>query len=1015
MAEDLTLIRRFVASLIRRERWQIASVAAMRLGAVTAALVLLSVVASRGAWERSAALMVLVGLAAGGLWVSVWAPLLTRWRPAGDPMRQARAVERLRPELRGRLITALDGGAGGGSEALLGLVARRAAEVVRGVSAGAVHPMGHVWRALVVAMVAWLVALPSTFLAPGGPLGLLRFWSAGLDARAAVADLDVTVQEDAATVGDLVITYTYPDYTGLDPRRVENTTGDVAGPPGTLVDVVARSAAPVEAAGLVAYDQTFDAAVGEDGRELVGRFRIGSDAGTWRWDLYRGGEPESSRAFAIAPEPDLPPDVFLEARAEVIEVAVDEPFELQWRARDDYGVVRAVLSVTGTRDVRELYDAEGRRAEAFDDLLLRPTDLGLAPGSEADLQVLAWDNDTVSGSKVGTSRVIHLVVLGPQGRDARRAERHAELEAVMVPILARFLTERPLGPGGSAAGPGSWSLDGAAGAEILAWGEAVAARYRPLQDKVDELFGGASDDPMDRRNVNRVIASGRDLVRFTQVAFAPDGPARPAATDLATVVELRNAAITTVERALLAMLAEERLRALAEVSKKAVELDHAAEQLRDALSRENPDPLEMAAGLDRVEAMLRHLREVSASLDEGGLKAFVNLREDEMQGLLEEVRQAIAEGRMDDARRLMERLASQIDELAEGIRTDLEERLQQRGEAESEAKELSQELARLEKEQRELQQQVRELREQEDGGAAEDAARLWERIDTLTTEANAAAQAYGAGLEDAERPFYERERASGAVEAVEALRVAVQARDILGSREAVAEAAHQWIMAQRSAFGWYERTEGARGPTPAEAAAIEARLREIESLLDQLDRSADGLSADALQQAESIRDKQRDLGNRLESARQQAERVMQQLPVSPEGMPEALDEASERMGQAGEDLGRGRAMAAEGSQGVSAERLQRARSALDQAIDASSQQSQSGQGGESGGKPQGEDGQSSGDGDEMSTDEEIYIPGREAYESPEAYRKALLEGMQGEVPDAYRAWKKRYYEELVQQ
>ena len=35
--------------------------------------------------------------------------------------------------------------------------------------------------------------------------------------------------------------------------------------------------------------------------------------------------------------------------------------------------------------------------------------------------------------------------------------------------------------------------------------------------------------------------------------------------------------------------------------------------------------------------------------------------------------------------------------------------------------------------------------------------------------------------------------------------------------------------------------------------------------------------------------------------------------------------------------------------------------------------------------------------------------------TPEAYRKALLEGMEGEVPEAYRAWKKRYYEELVQQ
>ena len=33
----------------------------------------------------------------------------------------------------------------------------------------------------------------------------------------------------------------------------------------------------------------------------------------------------------------------------------------------------------------------------------------------------------------------------------------------------------------------------------------------------------------------------------------------------------------------------------------------------------------------------------------------------------------------------------------------------------------------------------------------------------------------------------------------------------------------------------------------------------------------------------------------------------------------------------------------------------------------------------------------------------------------EAYRRALLEGMEAEVPDEYRALKQRYYEELVRQ
>jgi hypothetical protein len=45
----------------------------------------------------------------------------------------------------------------------------------------------------------------------------------------------------------------------------------------------------------------------------------------------------------------------------------------------------------------------------------------------------------------------------------------------------------------------------------------------------------------------------------------------------------------------------------------------------------------------------------------------------------------------------------------------------------------------------------------------------------------------------------------------------------------------------------------------------------------------------------------------------------------------------------------------------------------------------------------------------------VEIPGREEFRTPEEYRRALLQGMEGDVPEEYRALKKRYYEELVAQ
>jgi hypothetical protein len=54
------------------------------------------------------------------------------------------------------------------------------------------------------------------------------------------------------------------------------------------------------------------------------------------------------------------------------------------------------------------------------------------------------------------------------------------------------------------------------------------------------------------------------------------------------------------------------------------------------------------------------------------------------------------------------------------------------------------------------------------------------------------------------------------------------------------------------------------------------------------------------------------------------------------------------------------------------------------------------------------------DGEQYST-QEIQIPSPEEFQTPEEYRRALLEGMEADVPEEYEALKKRYYEELVRQ
>jgi hypothetical protein len=103
-------------------------------------------------------------------------------------------------------------------------------------------------------------------------------------------------------------------------------------------------------------------------------------------------------------------------------------------------------------------------------------------------------------------------------------------------------------------------------------------------------------------------------------------------------------------------------------------------------------------------------------------------------------------------------------------------------------------------------------------------------------------------------------------------------------------------------------------------------------------------------------------------------------------------------------------MQAEGSQGVAAERVGAAAASLEKAAQQAAQQQQELSEGDAG------EGKRDKPGDQPAQQpDQLDIPTGEEFRTPDAYRKALLDGMEGEVPEEYRALKKRYYEELVAQ
>lgn len=977
-------LRSFVRALVQRERLLLLGrVLLQSLGLILTLLLVAVLVAILGA-DRSAAAVVLVLTAGIGSFFAVFVPLYQGWRRSGDVLRQARRVEAMRPTLEGRLLTVverLDGPRGQESEAILGLVARRAQERLRGLSPGRVHRSWPLAVGAAGILVLLIVTLSSSLFAPGGPVGALRFWLRGDPALAALDDALGPLDPDHARVGDLVLEYVYPTYTGLEPLVVENSTGEAHGPPGTRVTVRARSAEPVDAAAVIAYGQPGEGSRVEGDRLVHGTFTISGDEGTWQLEMHRGESTRTSREFTITPEPDLAPEVILDG-PRLLEVALDEPIDLPWQVRDDYGLDRVVVLVDG-KEISELRTFEQRTAESSGTLSFTPQQLGMSAGMRVDLQVGAWDNNAWSGSALGLSEpAIELLVKRPEDLVSLSPDKQLELRDVLVDLLAgQLLDPWP---------PGPWSAD------VARSGEAFDAKYEPLRTFVD-ANPAVYRDRVIRGLVRDVEQAGHDFVAYTQVNFDPEQRTERAdMTLLVQAAELRDAAIEETEFGVILLDRTVQMRALVQVLEQASTLAGLGDRLERELER-NASDAEIQGALERVERSLETMEESVAFMSQDGTRSMVERRQKELDLLRDEVGKQLQAGERDQATELAGRLARQMVEL----RDDLEYRLKQVEDEENQLaeqmKDLVEELKRLEREQRQLRDQVSESRKAGDAQGSAEAERLWARVEQLATQA----VDRGVALEDRTTNFWARKHVSAANQATERLVESARARDLRKARADVNDSLANW---QHSYRAIEER----------DRAPITRPIEEAQRLLQQLQREASSVDPQVASQAQAMRGQQSELAEGLDAVMEQAREVAARMPIEPRGMEEALEQAQGNMGDATEDLGAGRPMPAEGSQGAAAERLKEAREALEQAA---RQMAASGPGGGEGdGEDEGDDGSNE---DEMDLDPGSAPPDRdidlEEQFDLDAFQRDVLRGARGDVPDAYRALKQRYYEELMTQ
>jgi hypothetical protein len=704
--------------------------------------------------------------------------------------------------------------------------------------------------------------------------------------------------------------------------------------------------------------------------------------------------------YRIVPEPDHAPLVAVSGPPRIRE-HLDANLLLNTSVKDDYGITRLVAEITvggKAREVELLQPMDTPRA-LNEVLPYSAKAWGLREGDVAKVRVGAWDNDGVSGSKVGWSTPFTLEVLGAGGSFQQQAELRAALLEALIPPLADFLTDpSPVGRVGSA---------------VQLWADRAEERYDAF-DLAAAGTQGLGKARFEGRLVENVNGPRRDLLAFARGLGAgelSDG-------DRATLVDLHAANVVALETAVWMLDSVMRAEAREKLMELVKQLAQEAESLRAEIG-ELDKPLTLAR-LDRIVRLKAQVEEIARSLEQGGIRQFLESRGGELDGAIAATRRDVAQDDRVAAQRDMERVADLLAEMAGGV----EEAEKRRGEGEDQlAKamaELRSQLEDLAARQEELRDRV-EAGRQKHGQSLDDGLAAWRQVERAAEEATRELDS-----EALDAMGDVRSVAPGVADArhdAQGLSDSVSARDVDRARQRAEDTLDSVSRARA-------RLEGARrsgGIAPGEAASAASALDRAGRAAEKAARALDELAQAQSQASPELQDalrklasEQSELAKEGREASENARSVGQQLPTDASGLREAADEGAEQAQRGSEAMQDGDALGAEGATGAAASSWRRALRELDQAEqDMREMQSQGGSGsGEGEGQSSGGEGEEEGGGrgvEGEGRDHEVAIPAPEEFDTPEAYRKALLEGMQGDVPEAYRAANRRYYEELVRQ
>lgn len=813
---------------------------------------------------------------------------------------------------------------------------------------------------------------------------------------------DAVIDEDVSvTIGDIQVRYDFPEYTRMTPITIPNSNGEVHAPQGTKISIKARTLERFEAV-QIEINGVRQPATLNFGREVVAEFELNTE-GTYRFLFFDGERQLPSQEFAMVFDEDDPPVASLEIKR--TQIPSNRSVSITWNATDDFGLERVVLEVTSggkTRDIM-LRKPKENRLKLGAKIRRSIEELGLKGGDTATLRLVAYDNQaplnqtqsTAEGEpfgKMGVSEPIEIQILTPQLSAEQMKQLNKKLRTELVLIVAEYLVE---------ATPTQ--------VNVYNWSQSAMKRYDAIKSVTDEAWSDGWPTYLSAELIAKVYSDSASMFRFVRTTYSSDRLGDPKPEDLEYFTEAYTKHIAQLEQTIFIIDRMLRQVAFREVGQSSKSLTRSAQRFSE-IDFSSKSKQELLNSLSRIQKDLQKIDDAVEDLNGYLLKEFVEDRSVEISKMQSVLRDQLAAENLDAARNTTEQFSQSVNQFAEGVSEILERMKAEEDEMEQEMESLIEKLEELDERQRAQMEELAQARQNDP--VAQELASLWKEIEAQAVLARDSSQRIVEGIRDGRGFRYTSIRHLERLgEKMTSLYGSVVTRNLEDVSDTLMSSGMRLKRVENVLSNESTRSRTALDPVPTTLSAME---QEYSVVVKALLRIQELLESETLSKAQSnpqLMEAAQDMALRQAQLQQEMMGLLPKVQEMEQQMPTATGEATDFAMQAGKSmddakqfLEGGMAMAGESLQFQSSARIQDTIEALKQAAAQMQQMQQQTEQMAGGGE---------GDSEMMSSD--VEIPPVKPRVSPEEYRKMLLEGMQGGVPQEYETLKKKYYEELVAQ